>query len=90
MKDGLWDVVSGSEPLPDEEHADACRKFMTRSDHAPAIVVLAVDPLLLYLIMRSQRSTGSLAKARRTISPQNLVKQVATTEKALCAKAEGR
>ena len=50
MKDSLWDIISGSEPLPDEEHADTRRKFMTRSDHAPAIVVLAVDSSLLYLL----------------------------------------
>ena len=50
MKDSLWDIVSGIEPLPDEEHADAHRKFMSRSDRALAIIVLAVDLLLLYLL----------------------------------------
>ena len=50
MKDSLWNIVSGIEPLPDEGNADAHRKFLTRSDRALAIIVLAVDPSLLYLL----------------------------------------
>ena len=50
MEDSLWDIVSGIEPLPDEGNADARRKFVTRSDRALAIIVLAVDPSLLYLL----------------------------------------
>ena len=44
MKDNLWDIVSGIEPLPAEGNADARRKFLTRSDCTLAIIVLAVDP----------------------------------------------
>ena len=50
MKDSLWDIISGIEPLSDERNADARRKFMTRSDRALTIIVLAVDPSLLYLL----------------------------------------
>ena len=50
MKDSLWGIVSGTETLPAEEHVDARRKFMSRSDRALAIIVLAVDPSLLYLL----------------------------------------
>ena len=50
MKDSLWNIVSGIEPLPDEGNADARRKFLTRSDRTLAIIVLAVDPSLLYLL----------------------------------------
>ena len=50
MKDNLWDIVSGIEPLPAEGNADAHRKFFTRSDRILAIIVLAVDPSLLYLL----------------------------------------
>ena len=46
----LWGIVSGTETSPAEEQADAQRKFMSRSDHALAITVLAVDPSLLYLL----------------------------------------
>ena len=49
MDDSLWDIVRVIEPLPDEGNADASRKFMTSSDCALAIIVLAVDPSLLYL-----------------------------------------
>ena len=50
MRDRLWDNVSETETLPAEEHADAQRKFMSRSDRALTIIVLAVDPSLLYLL----------------------------------------
>ena len=50
MKDGLWGIVSGTEVDPGEDHADAHTKFMSRRDRALAIVVLFVEPSLLYLI----------------------------------------
>ena len=50
MKDSLWGIVSGTETSPSEEQADARRKFVSRSDRALAIIVLAVDPSLLYLL----------------------------------------
>ena len=50
MKDSVWDIVSASEKAPGEENADALRKFMTRRDRALMIIVLAVDPSLLYLL----------------------------------------
>ena len=50
MKDGLWGIVSGTEVDPGEDHADAHTKFMSRRDRALAIVVLSVEPSLLYLI----------------------------------------
>ena len=77
----LWVIVSGIKPLPDEVHVDPCRKLMTRSDHTLAIIVLALEPLLATLLTR--RFMSSLAKARRTISAQNSIKQAATTEKTL-------
>ena len=50
MKDSLWDIVSGTVEVPAEENADARRKFIARRDRALAIIVLAVDPSLLYLL----------------------------------------
>ena len=50
LKDSLWGIASGIETAPAEEQADALRKFMSRSDRALAIIVLAVDPSLLYLL----------------------------------------
>ena len=50
MKDGLWGIVGGTEVDPGEDHADAHTKFMSRRDRALAIVVLSVEPSLLYLI----------------------------------------
>ena len=48
MKDGLWRIVNGSEVAPEEE--DRRAKFMTRRDRALAIIVLSVEPSLLYLL----------------------------------------
>lgn len=49
-KDGLWGIVSGTEAAPAEADADKYRKFVGRQDRALAIIVLSVDPSLLYLL----------------------------------------
>ena len=49
MKDGLWRIVDGSKSAP-EEGTDGYSKFVTRRDRALAIIVLSVDPSLLYII----------------------------------------
>ena len=48
LKDGLWSIVSGTEVLPAE--GDARTKFLARRDRALAIIVLSVQPSLLYLL----------------------------------------
>ena len=50
MKDGLWSIVSGSERPPDPSQTDKYAKFVTRRDRALAVIVLSVEPSLLYLI----------------------------------------
>ena len=50
MKDSLWGIVSGTETLSREASADNRKKFEARRDRALAIIVLAVDPSLLYVI----------------------------------------
>lgn len=42
-------IINGSERTP-EESTDRYTKFITRRDRALAIIVLSIDPLLLYLI----------------------------------------
>ena len=49
MKEGLWNIVSGSESAP-EAGGDRHTRFMARRDCALATIVLSVDPSLLYLI----------------------------------------
>jgi len=49
MKEGLWGIVTGTEVVPGEVGA-GYDKFVSRRDKALAIVVLSVDPTLLYLI----------------------------------------
>ena len=48
MRDGLWTIVDGTEDAP--EAAGQLVKFNTRKDRALAIIVLSVEPSLLYLL----------------------------------------
>ena len=48
MKDSLWGIVSGTETLARDANADTRKKFESRKDRVLAIIVLAVDPSLLY------------------------------------------
>ena len=48
MKDGHWEIVSGTETAP--EGGDDRAKFQSRHDRALAIIVLSLDPSLLYLL----------------------------------------
>ena len=53
MKDGLWNIVNGTEVSPavtDTGNHTKFLKFVARRDRALAIIVLSVEPSLLYLI----------------------------------------
>ena len=50
MKDGLWSIVNGSETPPSQSEREKYAKFVARRDRALAIIVLSVEPSLLYLI----------------------------------------
>ena len=49
IKDGLWGIINGSERAP-EENDGAYSKFISRKNRALAIIVLSIDPCLLYLL----------------------------------------
>ena len=49
IKEGLWNIVNGTETVPDEG-AERQAKFAARRDKALAIIVLAIEPSLLYLV----------------------------------------
>ena len=50
VKDGLWNIVNSTETIPAEADADSRAKFLTRKDRALALIVLSVEPSLLYLL----------------------------------------
>ena len=50
MKDGLWGIVTGAESAPPRENSDRFSKFESKRDRALAIIVLSINPSLLYLI----------------------------------------
>ena len=49
VRDGLWGIVSGTETEPHKK-SERRTKFLARKDRALAIIVLAIDPELLYLV----------------------------------------
>ena len=50
LKEGLWNCVSGTETEPETSDTNALLKYRQKRDRALAIIVLAVDPTLLYLL----------------------------------------
>ena len=50
MKEGLWTIVDGTEASPSEHESDRYRKYIGRRDCALALIVLSIEPSLLYLI----------------------------------------
>ena len=43
-KDGLWNIVNGTETAPGQSQAEKYAKFMSRRDHAVAAIVLSLIP----------------------------------------------
>ena len=50
MKEGLWGIMNGTEVAPAQSEADKFTKFATWRDKALAIIVLSIDPSLLYFL----------------------------------------
>ena len=50
MKESLWGIVQGTEANPGADHAERLAKFNYRWEKALAIIILAIDPSLLFLI----------------------------------------
>ena len=49
-KDGLWTIVDGSESPSEDSESQECARFVARRDRALAVIVLSVEPSLLYLL----------------------------------------
>ena len=49
-KDGLWNIVNGTETAPGQSQAERYAKFMSRMDCALATIVLSVEPALLCIL----------------------------------------
>ena len=50
LKEGLWSIVNGTEQAPVGEDEEKLAKFAARKDRAVALIVLSVEPPLLYLV----------------------------------------
>lgn len=102
-KDGLLGIVSGTEAAPGEAYADKYRKFVARRNRALAIIVLSVDPSLLYLLgepedpgtvwkkladqFQKKTSSNKLA-LRRRLNNQSRLKEGESVQKHVKAMTE--
>ncbi|KAK4305130.1 hypothetical protein Pmani_022962 [Petrolisthes manimaculis] len=50
IKEDVWSLVDGTEPIPDPTETNKYRKYVLKKNKALSIVVLSVDPKLLYLL----------------------------------------
>ena len=50
MKDGLWNIVKGTETPPAQREGGKYSKLVIKRDRALAIILLSIEPSLLYLI----------------------------------------
>ena len=50
MKEGLWSIVNGTEQAPGGGDEEKLAKFSARRDRAVALIVLSIEPSLLYLL----------------------------------------
>jgi hypothetical protein len=50
IKEGVWSIVNETETPPESTDTDRHGKFVARKDKALSIIVLAIDPSLLYLL----------------------------------------
>ena len=71
MKDGLWNIVNGTENIPAGD-GERRTKFLARRDRALATIVLSVEPSLLYLIGDPEDPHCCLEEARRSLPEENL------------------
>ena len=50
MKDGLWSLVDGTEVVPPQAEVEKYAKYVAKKNKALEIVVLSIEPSLLYLL----------------------------------------
>lgn len=78
-------IVSGTETAPSKHQVNAQRKFMSRRNCALTIIVLAVDPSLLYLLGDPEDHNASW----RSNSSRRYGLTSCSYAEGLCIKAEG-
>ena len=69
IKDDLWNIVKGDEVAPTD--TNALQKFNLRKDRALAIIVLSVEPKLLYLLGDPTEPTDTWKKLEDTFQKKS-------------------
>ena len=76
IKDRLWGIVDGSEAAPAETNG-TYSKYISRKNHALAIIVLSIDPSLLCLL--GDPTDHDPTAALYPVSKEDVGKQTAST-----------
>ena len=63
MRQGLWSILDGTEIVPGVDSGERYAKFAGRHDLALAIVVLSVEPNLLYLLREPKDPSQFMKKS---------------------------
>ena len=86
MKEGLWNIVDGTEAAPGLEN-DRYTKFLARRIRALAIIVLSLELSLLYLI-GDPGPDHCVGEAGKPISEENMGEQAGTEVKSFLFAVE--
>ena len=89
MKEGLWRIVSGTEDVPEEGEVEKRAKFAARRDRALAIIVLSVEPTLLYLLGDPDDPVAVWKKLCDHFQKKTWSNQTGVKEEALFLEAKG-
>jgi len=74
MKDGLWSLVDRTEVVPPQAEVEKYAKYVTKKNKALAIVVLSIEPSLLYLLGDPQDSVIVWDKLAAQFQKKNMGK----------------
>ena len=85
-KDELYKIVDGTETAPTEE--EALRKFQIRKDRALAMIVLTIDPKLLYIIGDPEEPSVVWTKLRDTFQKKTWANKLRLKRKLYAMKLE--
>ena len=90
VREGLWGIVSGTEPCPDQDtEAERYTKYMARKDRALATIVLAVETSLLYLLGDPQDPAAVWAQLSNQFQRRTWANKLRLRKKLFTMRLEG-
>lgn len=86
VKEGLWNIVNGTEKEPAGQDAGQVAKFKTRKDKGLATIVLAIEPSLLYLLGDPQDPVVVWEKLERQFQKKTWANKLSLGRRLYCLK----